>query len=203
MTGVRVPATDPTTGCRVPARTIAGDVADLAFTRRTAKASRHVAARGPRNPSSSETCPARPQMDPWCCSSSANSWISTSSRGVPRGSAVDIIQGPRWRVAALGRSVRRTTADVADLAFTRACPWLDRGAGTAARGPRRRCPARARPGRDRRKCAGAKSTMAPTGYRPFAGQPFGGRVCPPAGRPWLKQWNCSLNGRPDQLSRVS
>jgi hypothetical protein len=43
----------------------------------------------------------------------------------------------------------------ADLAFARACPWLDRGAGTAARGPRRRCPARARPGRDRRKCAGA------------------------------------------------
>jgi hypothetical protein len=40
-------------------------------------------------------------------------------------------------------------------AFARACPWLDRGAGTAARGPRRRCPARARPGRDRRKCAGA------------------------------------------------
>jgi hypothetical protein len=33
-----------------------------------------------------------------------------------------------------------STADVANLTFARACPWLDRRAGTAARGPRRRCP---------------------------------------------------------------
>jgi hypothetical protein len=30
-----------------------------------------------------------------------------------------------------------STADVADLAFARACPWLEQGAGTAARGPRK------------------------------------------------------------------
>src|SRR3984893_16235472 len=108
---------------------------------------RHDAARGKADfRRLRSVCGVRARVDPGTDHGHARA--RTRARGTPVAIGQENLTSPRIpRTASLGyrrkgaepwllmvASPSGSTADVADLAFDRACPWLDRGGGTPARG---------------------------------------------------------------------